>query len=440
MDVSRRYLLASGPALATGLAFASQAEAAKLGLDPQSDRDQTPELQAALDKSAKNGGAFFLPAGRYRVGGLRLEKPLHLAGVPGATILVAAKPGPILEVSNAAQVTLSGLSFDGAGLDGDGTNRSALLAAARCQDLTISACNFRDSKASGVTLIECSGRVVDSHLADFGKVALFALDSKGLEIAGNHLHDIGNNAIQVWTSDRREDGTLIIGNRIERVAANDGGDGQNGNGINIFRGSGITVANNRITDCAFSAVRDNSGDNITIANNNCARITETAIFVEFAFSGAVVTGNMLESVSAGISITNYNEGGRLAVCANNVVRDVKGGGPNPNGRAVGIGVEADTVVNANVIENSAEIGLAIGWGHYLRNVNAGGNIIRNCPIGIAVSAVSGAQSALIANNLISRATRGAIIGMDHAEPSTGDLALKPDETPPHLILRNNLIS
>ena len=189
---------------------------------------------------------------------------------------------------------------------------------------------------------------------------------KGLEIAGNHLHDIGNNAIQVWTSDRREDGTLIIGNRIERVAANDGGDGQNGNGINIFRGSGVTVANNRITDCAFSAVRDNSGDNITIVNNNCARITETAIFVEFAFSGAVVTGNMLESVSAGISITNYNEGGRLAVCANNVVRDVKGGGPNPNGRAVGIGVEADTVVNANVIENSAEIGL----GHRLGPLSA----------------------------------------------------------------------
>ncbi|MFO0990671.1 MAG: TIGR03808 family TAT-translocated repetitive protein [Hyphomicrobiales bacterium] len=440
MDLSRRYLLASGPALAAGLALASKAEAAKLGLDPQSDRDQSEELQAALDKAAARGGALFLPAGRYRASGLRLEQPLHLSGVPGATILVAAKPGPVLALSNAPQVTLSGLSFDGAGLDGDGTSRSALLAAAGCQGLVISSCSFSGSKASGVTLIECAGRIIDSHLSDFGKVGLFALDSKGLEIAGNHLRDIGNNAIQVWTSDRREDGTLIIGNRIERVAANDGGDGQNGNGINIFRGSGVTVANNRITDCAFSAIRDNSGDNITIANNNCARITETAIFVEFAFSGAVVTGNMLENVSAGISITNYNEGGRLAVCANNVVRDVKGGGPNPNGRAIGIGVEADTVVNGNVIENSAEIGLAIGWGHYLRNINAGGNIIRNCPIGIAVSAVQGAQSALIANNLISGATQGAIFGMNHAEPATGDLALKPDEIPPHLVLRNNLIS
>jgi uncharacterized secreted repeat protein (TIGR03808 family) len=149
---------------------------------------------------------------------------------------------------------------------------------------------------------------------------------------------------------------------------------------------------------------------------------------------------VLEVVSAGISITNFNEGGRLAVCANNIVRDVKGGGPNPNGRAVGIAVEADTVVNANVIENSSEIGLAIGWSHYLRNVTASANIIRNCAIGVAISAVSGAQSALIANNVISGSTHGAIVGMDHAEPATGDLALKPDETPGHIVLRGNLIS
>lgn len=439
MDLSRRYLLAASPGVAAGLALASTAEAAS-GIDPDSERDQSDKLQAAIDKAAAQGGALFLPAGRYLASGLRLEQPLHLSGVAGATTLVAAKPGPILELSNAPHVALSGLAFDGAGLEGDGTARSALLAAAGCQSLVVSSCAFVGGKASGVTLLECSGRVVDSRFGDFGKVGLFALDSKGLEIAGNHLHDIGNNAIQVWTSDRREDGTLIIGNRIERVAANDGGDGQNGNGINIFRGGGVTVANNRITDCAFSAVRDNSGDNIAIVNNSCARITETAIFVEFAFSGAVVSGNVLENVSAGISITNYNEGGRLAVCANNVVRDVKGGGPNPNGRAIGIGVEADTVVNGNVIENSAEIGLAIGWGYFLRNVNAGGNIIRNCPIGIAVSAVPGAQSALIANNLIAGSTQGAILGMNHAESATGDLALRPEEAPSHLILRNNLIS
>jgi uncharacterized secreted repeat protein (TIGR03808 family) len=450
MDISRRYMIAAAPGLAAGMALATTAQAAapkgpflsaiEFGVDPASERDQSRQLQNALNKAADRGGTLFLSAGRYVAGGLVLKHPLSLSGVAGATTLVAASPGAILEVANVPEVTIAGIGFDGAGLAGDGSPHPALVSASRCYGLTISACSFVDCAANGLVLVECAGRVLDSRFGSIGKTGLFALDSKGLEIAGNYLHDIGNNAVQVWTSDRREDGTLVIGNRIERVAAKDGGDGQNGNGINIFRGGNVTVANNRISDCAFSAVRDNSGDNVTIVNNNCSRITETAIFVEFAFSGAVVSGNLLESVSAGISITNFNEGGRLAVCANNVVRDVKGGGPNPNGRAVGIAVEADTLVNGNIIEESAEIGLAIGWGHYLRNVNASANIIRNCAIGVAISAVPGAQSALVANNLISGSSRGAIMGMNHAEPATGDLALRPEETPAHLILKNNLIS
>jgi uncharacterized secreted repeat protein (TIGR03808 family) len=450
MDISRRYMIASAPGLAAGMALASTAQAAvpkgpflsaaELGVDPASERDQSRQLQNALNKAVDRGGTLFLPAGRYVAGGLVLKQALSLSGVPGATTLVAASPGPILEIADAPDVTIAGIGFDGASLAGDGSPYSALVSASRCHGLTISACRFIDCGANGLVLLECAGHVVDSRFGVIGKTGLFALDSKGLEIAGNYLHDIGNNAIQVWTSDRREDGTLVIGNRIERVAAKDGGDGQNGNGINIFRGSNVTVANNRISDCAFSAVRDNSGDNVTIVNNNCSRITETAIFVEFAFSGAVVSGNLLESVCAGISITNFNEGGRLAVCANNVVRDVKGVGPNPDSRAFGIAVEADTLVNGNIIEESAEIGLAIGWSHYLRNVNASANIIRNCAIGIAISAVPGAQSALVANNLISGSSRGAIMGMYLAEPATGDLAIKPEEIPSHLILKNNLVS
>ena len=52
----------------------------------------------------------------------------------------------------------------------------------------------------------------------------------------------------------------------------------------------------------------------------------------------------------------------------------------------------------------------------------------------------GAQSALVANNLISGSSRGAIMGMYLAEPATGDLAIKPEEIPSHLILKNNLVS
>jgi uncharacterized secreted repeat protein (TIGR03808 family) len=89
---------------------------------------------------------------------------------------------------------------------------------------------------------------------------------------------------------------------------------------------------------------------------------------------------------------------------------------------VGIYAEADTAVNGNVVENARTAGIAIGWGPYLRDVAVTGNVVRKSSIGIAVTVVPGAGSALIAANVVSQFERGAIVGMDHARPVTGDLA------------------
>jgi hypothetical protein len=48
--------------------------------------------------------------------------------------------------------------------------------------------------------------------------------------------------------------------------------------------------------------------------------------------------------------------------------------------------------------------------------------VRDAPIGIWVSVVVGAGSAIIANKLISGASRGAILGMKYDEAATEDLA------------------
>ena len=63
-----------------------------------------------------------------------------------------------------------------------------------------------------------------------------------------------------------------------------------------------------------------------------------------------------------------------------------------------------------------------GWGRFLRDVTVTGNVVRKAPIGIGVSVTSGAGAALVANNMISGATRGAILGMEQMNPVTGDLA------------------
>jgi uncharacterized secreted repeat protein (TIGR03808 family) len=64
----------------------------------------------------------------------------------------------------------------------------------------------------------------------------------------------------------------------------------------------------------------------------------------------------------------------------------------------------------------------LGWGQYLRDVTVTGNVVRDADVGIAVSVVPGAGSAVIADNLISGARRGAILGMDRRTPVTGELA------------------
>jgi uncharacterized secreted repeat protein (TIGR03808 family) len=98
-------------------------------------------------------------------------------------------------------------------------------------------------------------------------------------------------------------------------------------------------------------------------------------------------------------------------------------GTDPNdGAGIGIGVEADTSVTGNVIENAPTAGISVGWGRHLRDVTVTGNVIRKAGVGIAVSVSAGAGAAVIADNLIADTQRGAIVGMEQKRPVTGDLA------------------
>jgi uncharacterized secreted repeat protein (TIGR03808 family) len=90
-------------------------------------------------------------------------------------------------------------------------------------------------------------------------------------------------------------------------------------------------------------------------------------------------------------------------------------------RGVGISIEADSSVTGNVVEKAPTAGLLIGWGTYMRDVVATGNLIRAARVGILVSSQAGA--CLIANNMISGATDGAIRAMDgRGMPMGPDLA------------------
>ena len=385
---------------------------------------QTATLQQALNEAATSGTPLSLPAGTYKTGTLTLPAGTHVLGVPGRTILKSDGP-PILSIEDADNVRLSGLVLDGGGvaLGDDG----ALMTVNGATALDVSACRFLNSGGGGMNLRKASGRIAQCTFGNITREALFSEDAAGLEITNNHIHDCGDNGILVWRTEQGEDGTLVSGNRIERIAAKSGGSGQNGNGVNVFRAGAVLVTQNRISDCAFSAIRSNAGSNCQMVANSCSRLGEVALYAEFGFEGALIANNIVDTAATGISVTNFNEGGRLAVVQGNIVRNLffrKTG----EARGSGIAVEADTTVTGNVVEGAPAYGIIVGWGEYMRDVTVTGNVVRKSRIGIGVATASGAGAALITDNLIDGAQDGSIRAMKGPIPTGPDLALESAES------------
>ena len=119
-----------------------------------------------------------------------------------------------------------------------------------------------------------------------------------------------------------DDGTLVVDNRIEDITNKAGGSGQYGNAINVFRADNVIVRGNRIRNAAFSAVRGNAASNLQIVGNTCTGLGEVALYAEFGFQGAVIANNIVDGAALGVSVTNFNQGGRLAVVQGNLIRNL----------------------------------------------------------------------------------------------------------------------
>lgn len=445
--VSAFGMAAATPALAVfgeddGPVLRGTLDAAELGLDPAGAADQSRTLQRLLDAASKDDRQVFLPAGTYVISDLRLPARTRLAGVPGATRLVYGGGSAMIVGDGAEIVELSGLLIDGAHQKLD-DYVPGIVHLASCSNVTIENCTIVGSSVSGLALDRSGGRLLRNTIRDADEAGIRAIESTGLSITDNTIADCGNAGILVYRWSEGEDGTIVTGNRVQRISARSGGTGQNGNGINIFRAHSVTVANNQISGCAFTAVRANSANNVQITGNTCRQSGEVGIYSEFSFEGAMVTNNIVDGAASGISVVNYNEGGRIAVVSGNIVRNLTGKGPydhEPPGFGIGITIEADVAASGNVIDGAPLWGMQLGFGPYLRDVAATGNVIRQAPIGIAVSVVEGAGQAVIADNVISGASDGAIVGMRWADKATGDLALTGARGYPHLLVERNRVS
>jgi uncharacterized secreted repeat protein (TIGR03808 family) len=437
MSLDRRHFLSltGGGAVAVTDPFASQRAVAAplsiLGIDALhfgvragSPDDQSRALQNAVDQAAGARVPLVLGPGVYRAGDLKLPSGAQIVGVRGATRLVFTHGPSLVSATRADNIGLLGLVLDGASQplpEGRG-----LVQFAGGRGVRITDCEIVAAGRHGIALEAIEGEVTGSTVSDAAGTAIFSRNARGVVIARNTIRAAGNNGIQVWRSEPGDDGTLVVDNRIEGILARAGGSGQNGNGVNVFRATNVVVQGNRMRGCAFSAVRGNAASNLQVLGNNCTGSAEVAIYAEFGFEGAVISSNVVDGAAIGVAVTNFNHGGRFAVVQGNVIRNLvpkRPAGTDPNdGAGIGIGVEADSAVTGNVIENAPSTGIAVGFGQHLRDVTVTGNVVRMVGMGIAVSVAPGAGAAVIADNLIAGAERGAIVGMEWRKPVTGDLA------------------
>ncbi len=423
----------------TGPISGGDLNAAELGMNPAVSSDQSRLLQRLIDGASDGNRQVFLPAGSYAVSNIKLPPRTRLAGVPGATRLVYSGGGTMFTGERAEIVQLTGLTFDGgdAALD---TYVPGIIHLADCRNVDISGCTVLGSARSGVALDRFEGRVRGNTIRTARDAAIRAIESTAMSITDNAIADCGNAGILVYRWTEGADGTIVTGNRVERISAKSGGTGQNGNGINVFRAHGVIVSNNRVSDCAFTAVRANSANNVQIVGNTCTGSGEVGIYSEFTFEGAMIANNIVDGAATGICVVNFNEGGRIGVVSGNIVRNLTGKGPyapDPPGFGIGIAIEADTAATGNVIDGAPLFGMLLGWGPYLRDVAATGNVIRGAPVGVAVTVVEGSGSAVISDNRISGAVKGAIVGTRWAEIMPGDLSKNAGRFPHLLVERNS---
>jgi uncharacterized secreted repeat protein (TIGR03808 family) len=454
MDFNRRHLLgvsaagAAGalamspdPARAAVLTSTLGRDVTQYGVRPGNPDDQTRALQRAIDEAARTQTPLALPPGVYRTGMLRLQSGTQLIGVRGATKLVFEGGASMLSSEGADHIGLSGITLDGGGIPLPA--RRGLVHCLSGRDIRITDCEISGSGGNAIWLEQIFGDVSGNIITKTAATAVVSFDARGLMVSRNSILGTNDNGIEILRTAVGDDGTLVADNRIEDIKAGPGGSGQYGNAINAFRAGNVIVRGNRIRNCDYSAVRGNSASNIQITGNSVSDVREVALYSEFSFEGAVIANNTVDGAAFGVSVCNFNEGGRIAVVQGNIIRNLLAKRPigtAPDDDAgIGIYVEADTSVTGNVIENAPSFGIVAGWGKYLRDVVISGNVIRNAFAGVGVSVAAGAGTALVNNNMISQAPRGAVVGLDHSRAITTDLSIEGAQRFAQVVIGTNAV-
>lgn len=418
------------------------------------------DLQSAIDAAITAGKSLFIKAGTYEVSNLGVGGRLRIFATPGTvTLRMVSGSVYVIFAGLYGDLELEGLIFDSTGRThaaDPGLPTRPLVASKRAgptnSTIRVRDCEFRGNGDTGLLVHATAAEISGCRFSNVD-AGVYVLDADGVRIRDNDFTGIAGNGIFLTRTVQGQDGTVIAGNRIRNITqASPTSTGWEANGILASSANNLQIRDNWISDCAFSAIRVNYCTDVQIIGNTALASGETAVYLEVQAGGAsltdgfggVVTGNLIDDTANGISIANYNAGGRLVVCNGNLIRNavvktINAGQSNQaTGGGFGIIAEADCAISGNVIENAVTFGMILGTNTYVRDICCTDNLIRTSPIGIGFfgepvvnpNDFDRERQIFIASNMISHFTNdsahGAIVrasynGMTYIRESGGDL-------------------
>jgi uncharacterized secreted repeat protein (TIGR03808 family) len=392
-------------------------------------------LQQVFDAARSQDKTLFFQPGTYASGTTTIlttnggGKPLLARAVPGTVTLQFNGTNIFLRIEGQSNVRFEGLTFDGQNraLTDYVSLRPAFIAVANnAKNVVFSNCDIRNSPGIGLYLYNGASADIVNSAMSIHRVGIWSDDSL-LRALDNRLNQMSDNGIAVWRSTTTGDSSIVTGNTINGIDNLSGGTGQYGNGISVFRAIGLTIANNQIFNCKYSAIRCNGGGAHTITGNNIYNMREVAIFIEapgtgIDLTGVVVANNSISTVGNGISVANsgqFSDGvARSVVIQGNWIANVldnpipDAGYFPPSTIGFGIHVEQDCVVSGNLVDGAARIGIWVGTSTACRDLAVTGNVVRSAPIGIGVSengVNDTGRNIVISGNIVRNAGVGGIV-------------------------------
>ena len=382
-------------------------------------------------------------------------RPFRMFAAPGSvTLKMSVNNSVILKIQSSNNVEISGINFDGSYNPSAPTPILAnpgLIYVRQSSRVRFEKCRVFSSSKSGILFDTCgttvsvpynpygaaatfddiSGSVENCEIYScFNDFAIGGLSSAGLNISNNVIRDCKGNGVYLsgydfaplanspavgnTTNKSYFNGGRVEGNIITDIGVvNAASSGQEGNAVVTYLANNVTISNNTIRYCKFSAVRVNACTQTVIANNNCYALGEAAIFIEepdggFVVGkhpvGTVVSNNIINQCTAGVAHTNFgfaNAGMRLAAISGNIIRNV-----HRSGKFAGYGIlsEGDSAITGNLIEYAETAGIILGTNGGARDMTSVGNIVRGCRWGIGITDATNSGPILVEGNLVHQNT------------------------------------